>query len=379
MELLKKTFPWVFLILILMITYWAGKQSSQQRISIVDKATNASHEISKTPAERPPMNVVVDLVKIEDFYEQLNALGSGKALASVELTPWSSGIVDKIFVSAGMRVQAGDVLIKLDSKKEQIAAEKAKVQRDNSALTLSRILKLRMSKTATEVQEITARLELDNTNLALRNAELELDRRTIRSPISGIVGILPIDEGNAVTVNTVIGRIENRERILVDIWVPERYASYIHKGDKVTATLTAQPDKTFVGHIYAIDNIVDSESRTLHIQVEINNERDILMSGMSFTATLKFHGGSFPVVNPLAIQWNNKGSFVWRVREGKVESIPVSIVQHKADQVLVKAPLENDDKVVIQGVQMLYPGSRVIFNDVTAHQQKQSEANGQDI
>ncbi len=342
----------------------------------MDKATNASHEISKMPTGKPPTNVIVDLVKIEDFYEQLNALGSGQALASVELTPWSSGIIDKIFVSAGMRVQAGDVLVKLDSKKEQIAAEKAKVQRDNSALTLSRILKLRASKTATEVQEITARLELDNANLILRNAELDLDRRTIRAPISGVVGILPIDEGNAVTVNTVIGRIENREGILVDIWVPERYASHVHKGDKVMATLTAQPDKTFVGHIYAIDNVINPESRTLHVQIAIKNEKDTLMSGMSFTTTLKFYGGSFPVVNPLAIQWNSKGSFVWRVREGKVESIPVSIIQHKTDQVFVKASLENGDKIVIQGVQMLYPGSRVILNDITTHQQKQSEANG---
>ncbi|GAA5097138.1 hypothetical protein GCM10023260_06740 [Bartonella acomydis] len=313
-----------------MITYWAGKQSSQQPVLVVDKATSTSNKISKMSAEKPPMNVVVDLVKIEDFYERLNALGSGQAFASVELTPWSSGIIDKIFVSAGMRVQEGDVLVKPDSQKEQIAAEKAKVQRDNSALTLSRILKLRASKTATEVQEITARLELDNANLVLCNAELDLERRTIRAPMSGVIGILPIDEGNAVTVNTVIGQFENRERILVDIWVPERYASRIHKGDKVTAILTAQPDKTFVGHIYAIDNIVNPESRTLHIQVEIKNERDTLMSGMSFTVALEFHNGSFPVVNPLAIQWNNKGSFVWRVREGEVESIPVSIIQHES-------------------------------------------------
>ncbi|WP_375624710.1 MULTISPECIES: efflux RND transporter periplasmic adaptor subunit [unclassified Bartonella] len=378
MALLKKSFPLMFLIVVLTVTYWAGKKSVEQPISMVNK-TRVSYKASKEKMGRPPVNVVVDLVKIQDFYEQLNVLGSGKALAEVELTPLSSGVIDKLFVSAGTKVQVDDVIAKLDSKKEEIAVAKAKVQRDNNALTLSRILKLRASNTATEVQEITARLELDNANLVLRNAELDLDRRTIRAPIPGVVGILPVDVGNNVTLNTVIGRIEKRERILVDIWAPERYVSRINKGDEVTATLTAQPDKSFVGHIYAIDNIVDPESRTLHAQVEINNEKDTLMSGMSFSVVLQFHGGSFPVVNPLAVQWNSKGSFVWRVREGKVESIPVSIIQHKADQVFVKAPLENGDQVVIQGVQMLYPGSKVTIDDPKFHQQQLSAVYGTDI
>ncbi|WP_330168516.1 efflux RND transporter periplasmic adaptor subunit [Bartonella grahamii] len=378
MVLLKKSFPLVFLIVVLTVTYWTGKKSVEHPISMVDK-TRVSYKASKEKMGRPPVNVVVDLVKNQDFYEQLNVLGSGKALAEVELTPLSSGVIDKLFVSAGTKVQVDDVIAKLDSKKEEVAVAKAKVQRDNNALTLSRILKLRDSNTATEVQEITARLELDNANLVLRNAELDLDRRTIRAPISGVVGILPVDVGNNVTLNTVIGRIENRERILVDIWAPERYVSRIHKGDEVTATLTAQPDKSFVGHIYAVDNIVDPESRTLHTQVEINNEKDTLMSGMSFSVVLQFHGGSFPVVNPLAVQWNSKGSFVWRVREGKVESIPVSIIQHKADQVFVKAPLENGDQVVIQGVQMLYPGSKVTIDDPKFHQQQLSAVYGTDI
>ncbi|WP_208441020.1 efflux RND transporter periplasmic adaptor subunit [Bartonella raoultii] len=378
MALLKKIFPLVLLIVVLMVAYWFGKQSAEQPISTVDK-TGLSYKASKGKIGRPPTNVVVDFVKTQDFYEHLNVIGSGKAFAEVDLTPLSSGVIDKLFVSAGTKVQVGDVIAKLDSKKEEIAAAKAKVQRDNNALTLSRILKLRASNTATEVQEITARLELDNANLVLRNAEVDLERRTIRAPIPGVVGILPVDVGNNVTLNTVIGRIENRKRILVDIWIPERYVSRIHKGDKVTATLTAQPDKAFIGHIYAIDNVVDPESRTLHTQVEINNEQDTLMSGMSFSVALQFHGGSFPIVNPLAIQWNSKGAFVWRVREGKVESIPVSIIQHKADQVFVKAPLENGDQVVIQGVQMLYPGSKVIIDDPKSHQQQLSAVYGMDI
>ncbi|MCZ2328918.1 efflux RND transporter periplasmic adaptor subunit [Bartonella sp. F2] len=361
MRLLKKIFPWVLFVVVLSIIYWGIKHKSKS-VLISEQNKNAVHKTSKTSGGRPPMSVVVDSVKVQSFYEQLNAVGSGRAIAEVELTPWSAGVIDKFFVSAGVEVKAGDLIAKLDSQKEEIAVAKAKVKRDNSALTLARIMKLRATKTATEVQETSARLELDNADLVLRDAELALDRRTIRAPISGTVGILPINAGNTVTLNTVIGRIENRERILIDIWVPERYASYLHKGDEVVATLTDDSNKTFVGHIYALDNVVDEASRTLHVQVEIQNKENTLMSGMSFSVMLKFYGGFFPVVDPLAIQWNSRGSFVWRVKEGKVEYVPVSIIKRYADYIVVKAPLENNDKIVIQGVQMLYPGSRVVFD-----------------
>ncbi|AQX19279.1 efflux RND transporter periplasmic adaptor subunit [Bartonella sp. WD16.2] len=375
---LKKIIPLMLLGIICVAIYFWSKHDIECLVPTEGKTKNAPHAASKASMGMLPVNVVVDLVKVQDFYERLNAIGSGRAIAAVDLAPWSGGVVDKIFVSAGTKVQVGDAIAKLDSKKEEIAAARAKVQRDNSALTLSRILKLRATNTATEVQEITARLELENANLTLSDADLALDRRIIRAPISGIVGILPIDVGNSVGINTVIGRVENNERILVDIWVPERYASRIHKGDEVTAALIAQPDKTFVGHVYAVDNMVDPQSRTLHVQVEIQNEKNVLMSGMSFSVTFQFHDGSFPVVDPLAIQWNSRGSFVWRVREGKVEYVPVSIIQHKANQVFVKAPLENGDQIVVQGVQMLRPGGHVIVHDSKAHQKQLSEANGQD-
>ncbi|WP_455474351.1 efflux RND transporter periplasmic adaptor subunit [Bartonella sp. B30(2025)] len=374
----KKIIPVVCLIIVLVGTYLWSKHGSEKSMSTAGKIKNTPHTTSMAQKEMPPAHVVINTVKIQNFYKQLDVIGSGRAIAFTEITPWSAGIIDKLYVSPGEKVQTGDLVAKLDSKKEEIAVAKAKVQRDDKELALSRTLKLRATNTATEVQEITARLNLENANLALRDANLALERRTIRAPINGTVGILPINVGNAVTLNTIIGRIENRERILVDVWIPERYASSIHKGDEVSASLIAQPDKIFVGHIYALDNKVDEKSRTLHVQIEIENEKDMLMSGMSFSIKFQFSEGSFPVVDPLAIQWNSRGSFVWRVKDGKVEYVPVSIIQHKEEQVFVKAPLEEGDQIIVQGVQMLYPGRSVIIDNPDVQQQRSSTADGQD-
>ncbi|MBI0141140.1 efflux RND transporter periplasmic adaptor subunit [Bartonella sp. W8125] len=313
--------------------------------------------------------VVVKPVSQKLINDRLSAIGTGRALATVAVTPWSSGVMDKIYVSAGMHVNVGDPVAKLDSDNEEIAVERAKVEVNDAELTMARTVKLRSSNTATEVQELSAKLALDKARLALRDAELAADRRTIRAPVSGIVGILPVDAGNYVTSDTTIARIDNRDHILIDVWVPERFAPLIKIGQQVKATSIARPGEEFVGRISAIDNMIDEQSRTLRIRAEVDNASGVLQSGMSFSVSLAFPGDPYPAVDPLAIQWNAEGAYVWRVKNGSmgkgpmkdgiVEHVRVGIVQRNADSVLVTGALHQGDLVVTKGVQNLQDKSAV--------------------
>ena len=316
--------------------------------------------VGHTSASTPKTNeVVVKPVSQKLINDRLSAIGTGRALATVAVTPWSSGVMDKIYVSAGMHVNVGDPVAKLDSDNEEIAVERAKVEVNDAELTMARTVKLRASNTATEVQELSAKLALDKARLTLRDAELAADRRTIRAPVSGIVGILPVDAGNYVTSDTTIARIDNRDHILIDVWVPERFAPLIKIGQQVKATSIARPGEEFVGRISAIDNMIDEQSRTLRIRAEVDNASGVLQSGMSFSVSLAFPGDPYPAVDPLAIQWNAEGAYVWRVKNGVVEHVRVGIVQRNADSVLVTGALHQGDLVVTKGVQNLQDKSAV--------------------
>ena len=316
--------------------------------------------VGHSSASAPKTNeVVVKPVSQKLINDRLSAIGTGRALATVAVTPWSSGVMDKIYVSAGMHVNVGDPVAKLDSDNEEIAVERAKVEVNDAELTMARTVKLRASNTATEVQELSAKLALDKARLALRDAELAADRRTIRAPVSGIVGILPVDAGNYVTSDTTIARIDNRDHILIDVWVPERFAPLIKIGQQVKATSIARPGEEFVGRISAIDNMIDEQSRTLRIRAEVDNASGVLQSGMSFSVSLAFPGDAYPAVDPLAIQWNAEGAYVWRVKNGVVEHVRVGIVQRNADSVLVTGALHEGDLVVTKGVQNLQDKSTV--------------------
>ena len=295
--------------------------------------------------------------------DRLSAIGTGRAARSVEVSPFTSGRLTDVFVKSGATVERGQVLAKLDSDAEEIAAERAALAVRDAEARLERMKALQRTNTVTAVQVTDAELVVDNARLQLREAKLALSRRSIEAPIGGIVGILPITAGNYVTSQTVIAMVDDRSEILVDFWIPERYASAISVGMPMTATSVARPGETFEGKVSAIDNHVDSASRTLQVQASLPNEADRLRAGMSFLVAMRFPGDRYPAVSPLAVQWGSDGAFVWAVRNGKAARVPVQIVERNTDSVLVDARLTTEDEVVTEGLHLVRQGADVNVAD----------------
>lgn len=307
-----------------------------------------------------PANVVTMPATLATINDRLQAIGTGRARASVTVTPYDSGRLMEIGVRSGAEVKSGDVIARLDAEAEEIAVDRARIARDDAAAKLERIKALLSSNTATTVQVSEAETVLRNADLALRDAELALARRSVVAPISGVVGILPVETGNYVTSQTAVATIDDRSTIVVDFWVPERYATAVKVGAPLTASLVARPSGVFDGTVSAVDNRLDEQSRTLRVQAGIANPDDSLRAGMSFQVTMKFPGDTYPAVSPLAIQWGTDGAFVWVVREGKAKRTPVRIVQRNTENVLVDAPIGEGEMVVTEGVQNVREGSDVL-------------------
>lgn len=307
-----------------------------------------------------PQGVVATAPVVElTINDRLSAIGTGRAAHSVEVSPFTSGRLTDILVKSGATVEKGQVLAKLDSDAEEIAAERAALAVRDAEARLERMKALQKTNTVTAVQVTDAELAVDNARLQLREAKLALSRRSIESPIDGIVGILPITAGNYVTSQTVIAMVDDRSEILVDFWVPERYATAISVDMPMTATSVARPGETFEGKISAIDNHVDSTSRTLQVQASLPNEADRLRAGMSFQVAMRFPGDRYPAVSPLAVQWGSDGAFVWAVREGKGARVSVRIVERNTDSVLVDGKLTPEDEVVTEGLHLVRQGAEL--------------------
>jgi RND family efflux transporter MFP subunit len=294
--------------------------------------------------------------------DRLSAIGTGRANNSVTVKPYTSGRVRSIDVGSGTSVPVGAVIARLDSEVEEIALDRARIALVDAEAKLERMQSLRSSNTATQVQVTDAELLVGNARLALRDAQLNLDRRSVTSPIAGIVGILPVEAGNYVTSDTVVATIDDRSRIKIDFYVPERFAANMTVGGALTASPIARPEEVFEGNVSAVDNRVDDRSRTLLVQAEIPNVADTLRAGMSFRVEVRFPGDVFPSVDPLAIQWGTDGAFVWVVRDGKARRTPVRIVQRNTESVLVAADeIAPGDTVVTEGVHAVRDGADVLI------------------
>ncbi len=323
--------------------------------------------------------VVTAPVLLATINDKLTSIGEGAAAHSVTVVSPAGGTLTELLARPGETVTAGAVIGRLDADAEQIAQERAKLAFDDAETALDRTNELAKASNTTTVQVAAAQLAFNNARLELQNADLALAKRTISTPIGGTVGLFQVSAGNTVTAQTVVTTIEDTSHILVSFWVPERYASAITTGMPLTASAVALPGETIPGEVSAVDNRIDPASRTLKVEAEIPNDAGRLRPGMSFSVSMTFPGEQFPSVDPLAIQWSSQGSYLWKFVDGKVERVPVEIIQRNSDGVLVKAELAEGEQVVTQGVQQLTAGASVRLLDAPAegggNRQRPAEGN----
>lgn len=301
--------------------------------------------------------VVVRPVEIGTVNDRLSALGTGDAIQSVTVMPQVSGMLAEIAIKSGDRIAKGQVIARLENEEQRIARDQAQVALKSA--TEKNQLYANLKSAVSRIDAFDAAIALEAAKLALASAELELKRREIVAPIGGVAGIVTVNPGDNVTTSTAIATVDDRSELLIDFWVPERFAPIIKVGQPLTATAVARQGKLYEGSVAAVDNRIDEASRTLRIRARIANENDDLRAGMAFTVTMGFEGERFPAVDPLSVQWDSDGSFVWRVTDGKAEKVPVRIVQRNPDAVLVEAKLAEGDRVVTEGVQRVRAGRAV--------------------
>ncbi|MBK8457545.1 MAG: efflux RND transporter periplasmic adaptor subunit [Phyllobacteriaceae bacterium] len=308
-----------------------------------------------------PQDILVVASKVASgtINDRASAIGNGEARHSVVVAPLVSGFLAEVAVGSGDTVKAGDALARLDSRAETIARDRAALALKTTEDKLARIEALQKARTATAVQLGDARDERDAALFALRDAELKLDQRIIRAPIDGIVGIVSTSAGNAVTPQTEIATIDDRSSIVVEFWIPERFAGQVAPRQPILAKALAQPGDAFSGVIDAVASRVERDSRTLRVRAVVDNSADRLRPGMAFEVTLKFPGVAYPAVDPLAVQWSSDGAFVWRIADGKAERVAVRVIQRNSDYLLVEGAIAPGDSVVVEGVQSLRPGVAV--------------------
>jgi RND family efflux transporter MFP subunit len=309
------------------------------------------------------VNVITAPVETDPGGENVVALGTAKAARSVAIYPQVTGVVTDILFRPGEEVKEDALLVQLEDEEERIALDKARVELKQAEAALERAKTLANSKTISDAALLEAQTAADLASIEVRSAEIAVQRRIIDAPFSGVTGLTDISVGDLVTSSTVITRLDDLSTVRVAFEVPERWAGRISRGHSITAAAQGLAGSEFSGEITGIDNRIDETTRTLRLEAALDNKERILRAGMAITVMLHFATDEELAVPSLSVQWDRNGSYVWKVVEGAVRRADVAIVRRESGIVIVRGDIEAGDAVVVEGVQRLRDGAKVVEVD----------------
>jgi RND family efflux transporter MFP subunit len=307
----------------------------------------------------PPAPVIVTPVGLTSNAAVVEAVGTGDAVKAVTLYPEAAGRVAGILFEAGDRVKQGDALLRLDAEDEELALQLSQVRLQDARQQLDRYENTAPSGAVSTSEVDQARTAVAAAKIELAQAELALRKRTLKAPFDGIIGIPDVEIGDRVSTTTAITSLDDRSTLLVDFEIPEAFAQGVRQGDDFKATTWALPGETFQGRVASLASRIDPQTRTLRVRGRIENPDDVLRTGMSFNIRLPLQGRNQPSVPSIAVQWDRRGAYVWRIVDSTAERVEVNVLKREDQWILVDAPLSPGDEIVVEGVQRLQPGREV--------------------
>jgi membrane fusion protein (multidrug efflux system) len=309
---------------------------------------------------RPATGVEVALARADQVERVVAAVGTGRALRSVELRFSSSGRVAEVLFEDGDAVSEGDVLARLEEDAQRAALAEAEAALAEAEAAFERARSLEAQGRIAGAAFDAAQSELLRARARRDRATTELDDRTLRAPFDGVIGFSEIDPGAVVGPETVIGTLDDISRLDVQFSIPERFFGEVEAGDAVRATTRIFPGEVFDGAVRAIDRRVDEVSRAFRVRARFENPGLRLPAGafMQVELVLESREGVLAPEEALVTEAGAVHLFVVGP-DDRIEKRRVRVGGRRAGEAEVLEGLEAGERVVTRGVQKVRDGAEV--------------------
>ena len=303
--------------------------------------------------------VVLEEVAFKNETKNVEAVGTAEAIRSVTLYAAVSDEVTEVNFVPGQHVEKGKVLVKLDDRRQQVAVRRARLQLEDSLRTFKRLQESHERGAIAQSELDLARTDRDLAEVALAEAQADLDDRIIQAPFSGVVGLTDIEVGDRINEQTAITTIDDRSKLYVNFRAPEAALSVLMNNPKVTLEPWTNRNKDIKAEIAEVDSRISEDDRTMRARALLDNSKDGFRPGMSFRVNLSVDGNRFAAIPEAALLWGANGAYVWISENGKAKRIDVEVHQRLRGTILVSGSLEEGDLLISEGVQRLRNGQDV--------------------
>jgi membrane fusion protein (multidrug efflux system) len=325
----------------------------------------------------PPEVVTAAAVQADTWETTLNATGSVVTVEGVTVSAEVPGKIVSINFESGAAVQAGDILVQLDTSIEEAQLRAAEA---NSALA-----KVNLER-ATDLlaKQAVAKSDYDLVDAQAKQAAAQADniraviaKKTIRAPFAGRLGLRLVNLGQILKEGDAIASLQTLDPIYVNFSLPQQEVAVVAAGSAVRVTLGASSGDSFTGKITAVNPDVDPTTRNFRAQATLANPQEKLRPGMFANVEVVLprieHVLSIPATSVLYAPF---GDSVFVIDEGKnpqtgaaakvLRQQFVQLGHTRGDFVDVTSGLKAGDTVVTSGVFKFRAGEAVVIDNTLA-------------
>jgi membrane fusion protein, multidrug efflux system len=321
----------------------------------------------------PPEAVTTIVAKQEQWPTTLSAIGTTAAVQGVTVSADLPGTVERILFESGQSVRTGQVLAVLDTRQEQAQLAALDAQRELARLTFDRVEGLFNERVISKAEFDRATAEFRETEARVGEVRAVIERKTIRAPFSGILGLRQVNLGQYLAGGAELVTLQSLNPIYVNFGVPQQSTGQIPVGRTVRITADEAVGAEWSGRVTAIDSKIDEATRNIQIQATFANPDGRLRPGMFVQAEVVLGPSQTFVALPAsAISYAPYGDSVFVVGELKdpdgrvyrgVRQQFVRLGPARGDQIAVASGVNAGDEVVTSGVFKLRNGGAVLVNN----------------
>lgn len=321
-----------------------------------------SRTVANTGAGTPPPTVLVETkpVRVGTFVERFEAVGTALANESVTITAKVAGIVEKITIAEGEKVNAGQVLVQFEDRETVAELEAQKAITQGAALAYDRAIKLKENQNVAQARVDDLLSVWKSGEARIKMIQAKIADLKVTAPFAGRVGLRRVSVGALVQPGAVITTLDDVDTIRLKFSLPETLIANLKIGQEVEATATAYPKRKFKGKVTSIDSRVDSVTRAAEVRADIPNQDGALKPGMFMAYSLAMAQRPNAILVPEeALLIEGTRQYVFVVENNRTQKREVKLGERTAGEAEIISGLKGTEQVVVAGIQKVRDGTAV--------------------
>jgi len=310
--------------------------------------------------------VPVEIKKMvpEVFSQHFEVTGVMEAIKDANLSPEINGQIQQVHVERGARVKKGKLLIKLNTDVTEKSIEEVQTNLELVSLLYEKQKELWEQNIGSELQYLEAKNAMESLEARLATLEKQLDMANITAPFSGIIEDILVKEGELASPGMPMIRLVNLSIMRVSARVSEAYISSVHSGDQVQIRVDAYPDLMISAQISRLGEVIDQQTRTFTLEVELDNPGGRLKPNMLTSVRIQdFEDKNAFVVPSIILKQDFNGTFLFCVSEAEGSSKARKVYVESGITVQDKTMIDNgispEDLVITKGYNLVGDGTAV--------------------